>query len=115
MTTENEFDLEALFQAEDERLAPEPFTRSVMTRIAYASMIRRIVLGVGILVGAVAALLILPSGLMDAMGQLGQFEVPKLTLQTLPGLLSSPYSMAGVGVLAGLATLAATWGLEKAG
>ena len=115
MTNENDIELEALFQAQDETLAPEPFTRSVMSRIAYASMLRRCVLGGGSLVGAAAALLILPSGLIDAMEQFGQFELPKFTLQSLPTVIESPYAIAALAVAAGIAALAASWGLEKTG
>ncbi|MEM5517223.1 hypothetical protein WNY37_09695 [Henriciella sp. AS95] len=115
MTTEKDFDLEAMFQAEDEALPEQPFTQSVMSRISYASMRRRVVLGAGCLAGAAAALAILPAGLISATESVGRFKLPELSMQSLETFAQNPYSFAVLAIAGGCAALLAGWGLEKAG
>ena len=108
------FELEQMFAREDAALQSDAFADVVMKRLERGIAVRRVVLGVGCLVGAMLAVILVPSGLLSASFGWSNFSMPSLSLSSLVGLLADPlWATAACVAVAGMTILAA-WGLEKA-
>ncbi|MEQ9317003.1 MAG: hypothetical protein RLN72_14195, partial [Henriciella sp.] len=83
------------------------------SRIGLSSVRRKLVLGAGSVVGAVAAAAILPSGLIGATEKIGQFKLPDISFATLSAGLENPYWILAAALGAGAIALIASWSLES--